>query len=605
MNEIPQKSRRSNPIGLGQQIALLTLAIAPALWRDWNSLRDSIGVPLWTLATSLEIVPYLIWLLVLPIFHFGWGRSHAPTRPRPPVDGPRFVVGFLVGAGVLASFTFRFRELPPLFHDEHSYLFQAETFLSGRLCMPPPIVPSAFDQRHVLTDGAYASRYFPGTGLWLAPWVKGSLPYVSGWILAGLSTGCAARLGSRFSPATGWIALLLVATAPAALAFDSLLLSTAPTATAFLVFANCYERLWSTGRTRWAIGAGLSIGLAFLCRPLTAAGLGLPFACHALLTMSQSKEKRRGLVAMTAPFLSLAALMLPYNAAITGHPFKTPYGVYNDQRTPSHGYGFYNLARGADKRSSSRLDRDYDDWAIEQGELTPARSLRLDLERWTKLVDWTIGLSPGLGLLALAVARATWGAAIERLLVLSALSLTAAYTPYAFPGILGFSYVAEASAILALLAAIVLGDFHANAAIRGRTGVGMWWLLLALIPVSANLFINDPRLFSDGSELIYPRRESAERLRQETLLARQGPILVLVAPERSLPRHSTFVHNHPSLTGPIVRAWEQPNNQTLLDAFSDRRVYRYVPSQGEWTLLRQPRRSDSTTTGNLGAPAPR
>ncbi len=79
-------------------------------------------------------------------------------------------------------------ELPPALHDEYSYLFQAGTFLAGRLAFPSaPRHPELFDQMHVLNDNdVYAGRYFPGTAFWMAPFVALGKPYWGHW-LAGAS----------------------------------------------------------------------------------------------------------------------------------------------------------------------------------------------------------------------------------------------------------------------------------------------------------------------------------------------------------------------------------------------------------------------------------
>ena len=81
-----------------------------------------------------------------------------------------------------------FGDLPPAIHDEFSYLFQAKTFLAGKISYPSsPRMPELFDQMHVLNEGRFASRYFPGVGLWLAPFVAIGHPHW-GEFLAGALT---------------------------------------------------------------------------------------------------------------------------------------------------------------------------------------------------------------------------------------------------------------------------------------------------------------------------------------------------------------------------------------------------------------------------------
>ena len=78
-----------------------------------------------------------------------------------------------ISCGLSAWTGGRFGDLPPAYHDEFSYQFQAKTFLAGRLSFPSfAPMPELFDQMHVLNEGRFASRYFPGAGLWLAPFVN-------------------------------------------------------------------------------------------------------------------------------------------------------------------------------------------------------------------------------------------------------------------------------------------------------------------------------------------------------------------------------------------------------------------------------------------------
>ncbi|MCA9117891.1 MAG: hypothetical protein KDA79_22625, partial [Planctomycetaceae bacterium] len=76
-----------------------------------------------------------------------------------------------------------FGDLPPAYHDEFSYLFQAETFLGGRTWFPShPLAAPLFDQMHVLNEGRFASRYFPATGAWIAAFLAIGHPLWGHWL---------------------------------------------------------------------------------------------------------------------------------------------------------------------------------------------------------------------------------------------------------------------------------------------------------------------------------------------------------------------------------------------------------------------------------------
>ncbi|MCH7987601.1 MAG: hypothetical protein IID46_00465 [Planctomycetes bacterium] len=140
-----------------------------------------------------------------------------------------------LGMSVWVSAKFQVAEngetLPPAYHDEYSYLLQAKTFLTGRFSVPShPTAPRLFDQMHVVNEGRFASRYFPGTGLWMMPFVAAGNPYWGHWLAGVLASmfvfwsGC--ELGSR---GVGLIAGFLTALSPGLALFSNLLLAHHPT----------------------------------------------------------------------------------------------------------------------------------------------------------------------------------------------------------------------------------------------------------------------------------------------------------------------------------------------------------------------------------------
>ena len=65
-------------------------------------------------------------------------------------------------------------------HDEFSYVLMSNTLASGHVSNPSPPLPEFFDTFHVLVRPVYASKYFPGQGLFLGGW-----PTLS-WVLTSL-----------------------------------------------------------------------------------------------------------------------------------------------------------------------------------------------------------------------------------------------------------------------------------------------------------------------------------------------------------------------------------------------------------------------------------
>ncbi len=173
----------------------------------------------------------------------------------------------------------RFGDLPPAYHDEFSYTLQAKTFLAGRLSFPSdPHLPELFDQMHVLNEGRFASRYFPGVGMWIAPFLAMGHPYWGQWLAGGLAAFFVFWAGRELAGnRVGLAAGLLTALSPGMVLFSNLLLSHEPTMAALALFLFAFVRFMRTGRASDAFWAGCGLSFAMLCRPMTAAGFGLPF----------------------------------------------------------------------------------------------------------------------------------------------------------------------------------------------------------------------------------------------------------------------------------------------------------------------------------------
>jgi hypothetical protein len=237
-----------------------------------------------------------------------------------------FLVCTVLGFGASASSGWFVRDLPPNYQDEYAYLFQALTFVDGRASYPASDMAPVFDQVHVLNRGVYVSRYFPGTGLWFTPFVKSGAPVVGAWTCAGLLAGFTALAARRLSPQAGYLAGVLVATAPGAIVFGNSILSHGPTMLAMAVFYWSYPAVFERRQVRWAAIAGFAIGFAFLCRPLTAVGLGFPYAAYSLYRWSKHPPRGYGLrlTVLIASFSMCALGLAWFNYSVLGTPFDTP-----------------------------------------------------------------------------------------------------------------------------------------------------------------------------------------------------------------------------------------------------------------------------------------
>ena len=510
----------------------------------------------------------------------------------------------LVGAVSLvasASVGARFDNLPPAYHDEYSYLFQAQTLLAGHLSYPSHEAARLFDQMHVLNEGRFASRYFPGAGLWLAPFVAAGHPYWGHWLAGALCAVLMFWVGRELAgDLAGLIAGLLTALSPGMALFSNLLLAHHPTLVGLGLFLLGYLRMIRKGSRAWALAAGLGLAFAMLCRPLTAAGVAFPFGVHFLLwtwrgaqrrsdfaagptdsstaKSEPSPAKRIAITAALAAPLAIALLVLfLYDRAITGSGWITPYSLYTEIYTPRHVYGFNNVVRG-EKRLGPRVLENYDKWAEN---LTLELAVEHERQRLLASSIWAVGIVPLT--LALAAGLVLWRHVPSGawLLLAGIASLHAVYFPYWYVGIDYYHYVFESlplwgvwTGVVSILAARTLSAI-------GRSSIVWWWGAVLAASVVLNFGISggiwSAPLRQATGQLLFARTKHANFDALVARRARPFPALVLVEPDPA-DRHIDYVTNSPDLTSPVLVARYVPDLVPIAEVkrlFPDRTLFLY------------------------------
>jgi hypothetical protein len=563
---------------------------------------------------------YLLLLLAAPFVW--WAAGKAILRPgpfsrglvrragalwdflsAPSGDSPiRLILLSLLVAGVSLAASFgvgsRFDDLPPAYHDEYSYRFQAETFLAGRLFFPSHEVARLFDQMHVLNEGRFASRYFPGAGMWMTPFMAVGHPYWGHWLAGAVCAVLMFWIGRELAgEACGLIAGLLTALSPGMALFSNLLLAHHPTLVGLGIFILGVLRLMREDRVGWAIVSGGGLAFAMLCRPMTAAGVALPFGVY--LLWQTRKQRLLSLAALGLPLVAAALGLFFYDRAITGNGWTTPYGLYTEIYTPRHVYGFNNVMRG-EQHLGPRVIENYDKWAEN---LTPVLAARNVGKRLTASWKWTLGILP----LTLALAgglvlwrqlpRETW------LILAGIVSLHAVHVPYWFAGMEDHHYVFESGPLWSLWIAVVsVAAVQAWCSIgRPPIGWGGGGTLVAAIvmkyTVSRQDGVDKPNeepVWSAPMEQGIRRVSFARRQhgRFAALVARQAlphPALVLVDADPA-DRHIDYVINSPDLSGPVLIGHYLPDVVPLAEVkrlFPERALflYRYRERDEEWRRL--------------------
>jgi len=628
----PRPSRSFFWIQLTAYVAAMALVL-PFEWLRWNSLppqaRGAIG---WLAGINIDTSLYFLWLLVAPLL---WLVRTEP--PQMQITGKkssaresswwpgRFTPGTMtrrswgiaLGIGILALIVSRsvaaaFGDLPPAYHDEYSYLFQAKTFLAGRLWFPSHEWPRLFDQMHVLNEGRFASRYFPGTGAWLAPFVALGHPHWGEALAAAGASMLIFAAGRQLGgDRLGLLAGGLTALSPGMALFSNLLLAHQPTMLGLSLFLFGFFR-WMN-RDRLVDAALASVGLAFamLCRPMTAAGFAFPFGLLFLwrvillpeeVAASRNLRRLKLLLAMGGPLLAGLLLMWFYNRAITGDGGTTPYQLYTDIYTPRHVYGFDNVTRGEQQLGDRQLPlvtRNYDQWAEN---LTPRLAMRNVGVRLLASFQWTLGVIPLL--MAGIIASPSLLAAVRRrrpakaaasedtipsdqrdlmtaLLFAGIVSLHFAHVPYWYDGIMHWHYVFESGPLWLLLFAVATARLFVGWERTGHILMPAWWSGLIVIALLMSYFSFEPfwgaRMDAAISEIAFSRAKYAQFQERIERLVRQRPALVLIEPDPA-DRHIDFVTNPPDLAAEVLFGRFDRESMKLEDIarhFSDRQLYLY------------------------------
>lgn len=564
------------------------------------------------LGKHAEYLPFLPLILFLPLlarrpFVLEPVRELAENlrvwaRIRPTFDVSAAVGIAIVALWATSHLASQFEVVAPNYHDEFSYLFQAKTFAQGGVTADGfPKFPGLFDQMHVLSGDRMASRYFPGTGLWMLPFVMAGVPFwghqVAHVLCAVGLYFCGRELGGRL---VGVTAGLLFGLSPGLVVFSNLLLAHHPTMVGLILFLWAYLR-WMRKRNRLLlIVAGTGLSYAMLCRPMTAAGFGLPFgvhfAWHLVMHRKAIAPVVRDAVAISAPLVLGFAVMAFYNAATTGDATTTPYQLYTDIHTPRHMYGFSNGVRGDAAAASAQFDQTrrmdaYDNWATN---LTPAGAVENGFKRIEASLRLTLGVLPLVFVFVCWFFEARSRPVSEWLLVSSIFSLHAVHIPYWFSGIMDWHYVLESSIAWVLLAGVVTRLVFA-VAVRTNSDLaaGCWAFALMLAMVLNNVTLV-PYFAAESAaaaaDIDITRSRYAAFFKVLAGLPRDRPAIVMVRPDEVTP-HTDYVINEPGLKAQVLTARLRPEYdlEHASSLFPDRDVYLFDVAGNRFDLVRRAR----------------
>jgi hypothetical protein len=453
--------------------------------------------------------------------------------------------------------------------DEVVYLLHARYFAAGRLWLPAPPVPEAFDVNLLTYEPDRMFSPVPvGWPAVLALGAAAGAPWLVNPLLAGLNVVLASRLLRAIYPRrTARLIVLLLCASPWHLFMAMNVMTHELTLTAALVGAVAVARLRAGAGGWWALAGGAGIGMVGLIRPLEG------FATAGLLGLwSLGARGRRVRFAPTA-LLALAsaataALVLPYNRAMTGSATRFPIMAYTDRY---YGPGTNALGFGADRGLGwPGLDPFPGHGPVDVVVNANFNTFAINVE----LLGWAAGsLAPVLLLLLLRGIRRR---PADLWMILAALAIAGIHSFYWFSGGPDFGARYWYLALVPLLALAGRGLEEAALLARarsGRPGAGTRVGAAALALSLAALIVFVPWRAADRYVGYRGMRPDIRRLAEQYDF---GTSLVLVRGRRHPDYASAATYNPLDLFADApVYAWDRgpEARRRLAEAYPDRTVW--------------------------------
>lgn len=223
-------------------------------------------------------------------------------------------------------------------------LFQAEIFASGMIKAPPLFAPEFFITQHMIFDSSgWYSQYPPGHPALLSIGVLLGASWLVNITLS-ISTALLLYLFTKrvYGSATAQVVAVLLALCPFLVFMGSSFMNHVPTLFFVSLFLISFCKWEEDSSAFWLTLSGLAMGFAFLCRPLTAIAVALPFALDS--GIAAIREKRTlSLLPGVLGGSAIAVLAPIYNQLTTGDPFLPG---YLKLWGAGHGLGFHTSPWG-------------------------------------------------------------------------------------------------------------------------------------------------------------------------------------------------------------------------------------------------------------------
>jgi hypothetical protein len=222
----------------------------------------------------------------------------------------------------------------PLVQDEASYVLQSKIFATGHWTAPPPPVRDFFQQAHVLTAPAVASKFFPGHAFLLAIGSLLGAPALVPLLLTGITAALIFALARRVT--NEWVALLawiIWLGDPINLRFRPGYFSEVTSGAMWCLAWWALLEWRQTRSRRWLLALAAAIGYGAITRPLTMLAFAVPVGVVVIRDVIRHERWRDFGLAVVVGSAILCIIPL-WSARTTGDWRLTPQTLYTREYLP-------------------------------------------------------------------------------------------------------------------------------------------------------------------------------------------------------------------------------------------------------------------------------
>ena len=368
-----------------------------------------------------------LWASALSLLALGAAASELRhwSAPRPARLPLVLAIAVTVACALLAVVVF---DRMPHVPDGVTYLLQARLLATGRLCAEVP-VPAAWAVINSYDGGGCWFGIFPpGWPLLLAAGVRLGAPWLVNPVLAGLTVLVVHRLAQRLTDSrTALAAAALLAGSPWFLFLGASHMShTASLLAAAIALWGAATIQRGDKRLAAVLGGGCAVGVLVLTRPFEGVQLAVVAGLWLLWCTRRSPARLGATIAYGAVSVAVGALMLPYNARLTGRALLDPITLYFNRLAYP---GINRLGFGADIGNlgwGNDLLRGHSPFEAALNASLNSHLVQLELFGW--------GFGSALLLLALLLRRRWWRESGSTLLVALMFTVVGGYSLYWYSG---------------------------------------------------------------------------------------------------------------------------------------------------------------------------